>query len=322
MQISKRLQAVADMVTSGSWVADIGTDHAYIPIFLAENGIIPRAIAMDVNAGPLARARAHIEAHGLSEKIETRLSDGLTALAPGEADCIVIAGMGGPLTIRILTEGKDRLAGCRELILQPQSEIRLVRAYLEQKGWRIVREEMVCEDGKYYSMMRAVPGAGVFADEILLTGKPRRDIGGAALPKESDQDVGEATLSKEADQDVGETASPEGEDRDIGETRLPGSTEQEAEETLPTGMTAQNNAELGMTEMELCFGPCLLRARHPVLHAYLLREQELHRRILRALEGQTGEAALQRDAEVRQELRLIEEGLELYSGKEAEGYTL
>ncbi len=308
MQISRRLQAVADMVTSGSRVADIGTDHAYIPIFLMENGIIPRAVAMDVNAGPLARARAHIEARGLSEKIETRLSDGLTALAPGEADCIVIAGMGGPLTVRILTEGKDRLAGCRELILQPQSEIRLVRAYLEQKGWRIVREEMVCEDGKYYPMMRAVPGAGVFADKILLTGKPGRD-------------TGEEVLLKEADQDAVEMILPKASDQNIGETRLPGTTEQEAEETSLTGMTAQNNAELRMTELELCFGPCLLRTRHPVLHAYLLRERELHRRILRALEGQTGGAALQRAAEVRQELRLIEEGLELYSGKEAEGYT-
>lgn len=155
MQISRRLAAVSDMVTSGRHVADIGTDHAYIPIFLVESGKIERAIAMDVNKGPLRKAEENIRAHGLSDRIETRLSDGLERLAPGEADGIIIAGMGGPLTVRILTDGADRLPGCRELILQPQSDIRLVRAFLEERGWQIVREEMIREEGKYYPMMRA-----------------------------------------------------------------------------------------------------------------------------------------------------------------------
>ncbi len=145
------------MVTSGSVLADIGTDHAYIPIYLAERGNIPRAIALDVNRGPLEKAREHIARFALEEKIETRLSDGLGALERGEAGSIVIAGMGGPLTVRILRDGENRLEGCGELILQPQSDIKMVRTYIEDAGWKIVREEMVCEEGKYYPMMRAVP---------------------------------------------------------------------------------------------------------------------------------------------------------------------
>ena len=156
MQISNRLEAVAAMVTPGSTVVDVGTDHGYIPIYLVKNGTIPHGIAMDVNRGPLSKAVENIRAYGLSERIETRLSDGLTALMPGEADTIIIAGLGGPLTVRILTEGQDKLSGSRELILQPQSDIRQVRAYLEKQGWQIEQEEMIREEGKYYPMMRAV----------------------------------------------------------------------------------------------------------------------------------------------------------------------
>lgn len=156
MQISRRLETVAGMVTSGRIVADIGTDHAYIPIYLIRENRAKRAVAMDVNRGPLQRAKEHILQYGLEDRIDTRLSDGLAALAACEADSVIIAGMGGPLTVRILEDGADRLSHCAELILQPQSEIGSVRAYLYEKGWRIVREEMVKEDGKFYQMMRAV----------------------------------------------------------------------------------------------------------------------------------------------------------------------
>ena len=158
MQISKRLEAVAGMVTSGSFLADIGTDHGYIPIYLIEHKRIPKAIAMDVNRGPLEKAKEHIMQAGLQDKIETRLSDGLEKLKPDEAESILIAGMGGPLTVRILSEGAGKLGACRELILQPQSDLKAVRAYLEGEGWKIDREEMVQEEGKFYPMMRAVPG--------------------------------------------------------------------------------------------------------------------------------------------------------------------
>lgn len=156
MQISKRLEAVADMVTPGCTLADIGTDHAYIPIYLVQTGKIPHAIAMDVNQGPLERAKEHIDTYGLEQKIETRLSDGLAALAKGEAEQILIAGMGGPLIVKILKEGSEKIMEKSVLILQPQSEIHLVRAYLEEIGYLIIRENIVFEDGKYYPMMKAV----------------------------------------------------------------------------------------------------------------------------------------------------------------------
>ena len=132
MELSRRLQAVAAMVTAGYTLADIGTDHAYIPIYLVEHQIVPRAVAMDINEGPLDRARAHVEKHGLTGQIALRLSDGMKELRPGEAQSAVIAGMGGALMIRILQDSKETVESLRECILQPQSEIAKVRAFLLQ----------------------------------------------------------------------------------------------------------------------------------------------------------------------------------------------
>ena len=104
MELSKRLTKVASLVTEGASVADIGTDHGYIPIYLIENQIAARAIALDINKGPLERARMHIVGHGLKGQIETRLSDGLKEVKPGEVDTMIAAGMGGGLVIKILRE--------------------------------------------------------------------------------------------------------------------------------------------------------------------------------------------------------------------------
>ena len=107
MELSKRLQAVADLVTAHYKLADIGTDHAYIPIYLTQQKKITEAVALDVNEGPLQRAEEHIRENGLEAEIETRLSNGFQALQPGEVQSAVIAGMGGGLVIRILTEGTE-----------------------------------------------------------------------------------------------------------------------------------------------------------------------------------------------------------------------
>ena len=115
------------MVTEGSSLADVGTDHGYIPIALVQTGKVSRAIAMDINKGPLERAALHIREQHLEDRITTRLSDGMTALKEGEADTVLIAGMGGALTVHILEGGAHCLASVKELILQPQSEIWLVR---------------------------------------------------------------------------------------------------------------------------------------------------------------------------------------------------
>lgn len=158
MELSKRLYAVAGLVTEGASVADIGTDHGYIPIYLTERDIACRVIASDVKEGPLERARDHIAKHGLSEKIEVRLSDGLGAFEINEVDTMIAAGMGGALTIRILEEGKHIADALTFFILQPQSEIFKVRRYLNEHGFEIVSEDMVEEDGKYYPVMKAVHG--------------------------------------------------------------------------------------------------------------------------------------------------------------------
>ena len=145
---------MASMVTTGGILADIGTDHAYVPIALVQRQKIKGAIAMDINEGPLARAQEHIRAARLEEYIQTRLSDGAEALLPNEADSILIAGMGGELILHILTEGESVCSTAKELILQPQSEIHKVREYLRQHQYKIEDEDMVCEEGKYYPMMR------------------------------------------------------------------------------------------------------------------------------------------------------------------------
>lgn len=144
----------ASLVTEGNRLADVGTDHGYIPIYLLLQKKIKSAIAMDINKGPLQRAKEHISLYELGDYIETRLSDGVAALQSGEVDSILIAGMGGGLVMHILEEGKEVCKQAKELILQPQSEIDHVRAYLRKEGYEFLQEEMVLEDEKFYPMMK------------------------------------------------------------------------------------------------------------------------------------------------------------------------
>ncbi|MCI8326965.1 MAG: SAM-dependent methyltransferase [Lachnospiraceae bacterium] len=154
IQLSRRLQAVADLITQEGVLADIGTDHGYIPIYLIQNGRIKKAIAADIKEGPLFRAKEHIERYGLSDYIEIRLSDGAKNIRSGEADVFVLAGMGGGLMYRILSQSRLVFEGAKEIILQPQSEQEQLRRNLIGDGWKILEEDMVEEDGKYYPMMR------------------------------------------------------------------------------------------------------------------------------------------------------------------------
>ena len=156
VQLSERLLAAAGMVTKGNIVADVGCDHAYTSIYLCQAGIAPKVIAMDVNKGPLVGAKAHVEEAGLSENIDIRLSDGLQKLIPGEADSVLLCGMGGLLMIKILSDYPQVTASLKELILQPQSEVGEVRHFLHKQGYEITKEHMLKEDGKFYVMMRAV----------------------------------------------------------------------------------------------------------------------------------------------------------------------
>lgn len=158
MILSKRMQAVANLITPTDALADVGTDHGYIPIYAVEEKIVNRAIAMDINRGPIERAASHIAEHGLEAYIETRCCDGVAGLNAGEVQTVVIAGMGGGLMQKIMEDGREVLQTVSQVILQPQSEIEKFRYYLAEKGWYIEKEDMVFEDGKYYPMMRVVHG--------------------------------------------------------------------------------------------------------------------------------------------------------------------
>ena len=172
MELSKRLKAVAELVTPGQKIADLGTDHAYIPIWLVEEKRAVSAIAMDINQGPLAKAKENIELHGLSSYIETRLSDGMKKLCPNEADSVIIAGMGGGLVMKILEDVKEKPLGIREWILQPQSELRRVREYLLASGYQVIAEDMVLDEGKFYPMMKVIRGEKEsYREEELCYGK-------------------------------------------------------------------------------------------------------------------------------------------------------
>lgn len=170
VRLSRRLKAVAGMVTKGNMVCDVGCDHGFVSIYLVQKNISPGAIAMDVNNGPLQAAGEHILDYGLQNYIEPRLSNGVEALKAGEADSLICAGMGGRLVIRILEEGKSKIRSMKEIILQPQSEIRSVREYLRKEGYRIVDENMILEEEKFYPVIKAEPAGKAGTEEMKAPG--------------------------------------------------------------------------------------------------------------------------------------------------------
>ena len=155
-KIPKRMLAVAALVDKSKVLADIGCDHAYISINLIENGKVDRIIASDLREGPLNIANEHIKLTDFGEKIETRLCSGLEGYEAGEVDTILISGMGGMLVREILSNGREVVEAADTLILEPQSDLRVVRAYLREIGFLIVDEDMLKESGKYYQIIKAV----------------------------------------------------------------------------------------------------------------------------------------------------------------------
>ena len=153
MKLSIRLEMVVSFVKPGMSAADVGTDHGHVPVELVRRGVVTRALAMDVRKGPLSKAEENIAAAGLKDKIETRLSDGVRKLAAGEADSVIIAGMGGELVIHILEDGRHVWETVEQWVLSPHSEIHKVREWIWKNSFVIVKEDMVFEEGKFYTVL-------------------------------------------------------------------------------------------------------------------------------------------------------------------------
>lgn len=152
--ISKRLELVASFVSQGSILLDVGSDHAYLPIELVERGQIEGAIAGEVVEGPYQSAVKNVEAHGLEEKIQVRLANGLAAFEEeDQVSVITIAGMGGRLIATILEEGLDKLGNVQRLILQPNNREDDLRIWLQDNGFQIVAESILEEAGKFYEIL-------------------------------------------------------------------------------------------------------------------------------------------------------------------------
>ncbi|MBR1444521.1 MAG: SAM-dependent methyltransferase [Firmicutes bacterium] len=154
MQLSERMRRVAEKVEKCDLIADIGTDHAYIPIYLVKNGVIKRAIAGDISKGSVMKAAKNIIRNGCEERIETRVGNGLKILGEGEyVDTVIMSGMGGMLMKEIMRERTDIIKNTSQLVLQPQRDIDKVRRYLHDISFRIENEDMFTEDGKYYNII-------------------------------------------------------------------------------------------------------------------------------------------------------------------------
>lgn len=298
-KLSKRLQAAADFVTPGSRVADVGTDHGHLPIYLIQCGRCPCAVAMDIRSGPLQRADEHIRSAGLTGSIQTRLSDGLKELMPGEADSVVIAGMGGLTVINILEASFDIVQGISELILAPQSDIAKVRRFLREHGMLIDRENLVLEDSKFYPILHVVKNendtyknAGINKykkmQELLykklqsqyLIGQQERALSACDQYRTGQQETGALSVH-----DQHQTGQQE------------------------TGTVCAH-----FMRMMDQYGACLVYERHPVLQEMLKRDRGQKQKILQALESSAGrDGCMQRRQEVEEQLRDIEILLDILS---------
>ena len=177
-QLPKRLETIIERMPDAGCLADIGCDHAYVAIEAVRRGRAARALACDVRKGPLQQAAEHILCAGLAGKIETRFSDGLEKVAPGEADTVVVAGMGGPLMERIL---QGRLGDFAHFVLSPQSEIPHFRRFLLAEGMQIDEETMLIDEGKYYVILNVSKRADAASSDSMYVTEEDFLYGGRLL---------------------------------------------------------------------------------------------------------------------------------------------
>jgi tRNA (adenine22-N1)-methyltransferase len=165
MKLTKRLEKIASYVPKGSIVADVGTDHGYIPIYLAKHKIAKKVYAMDINKGPLKKAEENIREYQVGDIITTILSNGLKSFNE-QADTIIIAGMGGKLISQILEEGKDKLESVNVLILSPHLDSESVRSEVHKNNYKIINEEFIIDEGKYYPIIICEKGIEKYEKQI------------------------------------------------------------------------------------------------------------------------------------------------------------
>lgn len=187
-QLDPRLQLCASLVDPGACVADIGTDHAYLPVWLARMGWIKRAYACDLREGPLEQAVRNIEKYRVETMVETRLSDGLDKIQPQEVDTVVIAGMGGEVMVHIL-EQAPWLKEHKTLILQPMTSVGKLRLWLLRQGYEVSSEKAVRSQGKLYSALKVrytgnTSSPGDWFPYIGLTGQDQTPEAAAYIRRE------------------------------------------------------------------------------------------------------------------------------------------
>lgn len=154
MELSLRLEKIASMVEKCNKIADIGTDHAYIPIYLVKNGICEIAVASDINKGPIEKAKHNVMMENLQDKIQLRLGGGFSTIKPREVQCAIIAGMGGNLIGDIIEDGLEVFKLLEYCILQPVQNPEVLREYIYSSGYDILDEELCREEDKFYEIIK------------------------------------------------------------------------------------------------------------------------------------------------------------------------
>ncbi|WP_283695368.1 tRNA (adenine(22)-N(1))-methyltransferase [Clostridium perfringens] len=170
MELSKRLKRIAEHVDKCESVADIGTDHGYIPIYLVKEGICKKAIASDINKGPIEKAKVNVAFEGVSNKVKCLLGPGLNPLKLGEVNGVILAGMGGNLTRDILLADMDKVKKYDFIILQPAQNPEVLREFLYKNDYEIIDEDLIKDEGRFYELFKVKYNENseklVFEDEL------------------------------------------------------------------------------------------------------------------------------------------------------------
>lgn len=251
--MSARLEAIVRLAGQGDTVCDVGCDHAHVPIRLLQTGCYRRAIGMDVIAGPLGKAAANLALYGMEDRVQLRLSDGLDACIAGEADTLVVTGMGGTLMEEILLRQPEKTASFRALVLGPQSDPEKVRSALRRLGFTITEEELIFEDGKYYPVIRSEAAADSVGERN----------GDKNIPEKSPVLYRKPAAADPAKERTGDRNTPE-----LFAPDIPAQVRLQAEDL---------------------FGPVLLQRRDPVLLEFLRRRTAVLEKILRSIRQAAGD---------------------------------